>query len=135
MEMLTVEDLLLIAEAALGIPAEQLARSARLATAAAALAAPFAAERGRERHPALADKAAVLCARLVRDRPLPRGNPAVALLAMLELVERNHGVWTPPTGGQDEIAATIERLAAGELSDAAFAAWMRARVRSGPCSR
>jgi prophage maintenance system killer protein len=128
MERLTVEDLLLIAEAALGAPAEQLARDARLATAAAALAAPFALERGRERHPRLADKAAVLCARLVRDRPFPRGNAAVALLAMLELVERNHGVWTPPPGGQRELAATIERLADGELSDVTFAAWVRARV-------
>jgi prophage maintenance system killer protein len=128
MERLTVEDLLLIAELALGIPAEQLARTARLATAASALAAPFAAERGRERHPTLPDKAAVLCARLVRDRPFPRGNGAVALLATLELVERNHGVWTPPAGGEDEIAATIERLAAGELPDEAFAAWVRARV-------
>jgi prophage maintenance system killer protein len=129
MERLSVEDLLLVAETALGVPAEQLACVARLATAAAALAAPAALDRGRPRHPALADKAAVLCVRLVRDRPVPRGNGAVALLATLELVERNHGVWTPPAGGQDETAATIERLAAGELSDAAFTAWVRARVR------
>lgn len=130
MERLSVEDLLLIAEAVLGVPAERLARGVRLATAAAALAAPFATVRGRERHPGLADKAAVLCARLVRDRPLPRGNEAVALLATLELVERNHGIWIPPHGGQEEIAAVIERLAAGELPAGAFTTWMRARVRA-----
>ncbi|MBS1868448.1 MAG: hypothetical protein JSS99_02190 [Actinobacteria bacterium] len=130
MERLTVEDLLLVAEAVLGVPAEQLAREARLATAAAALTAPFATARGRPRHPLLADKAAVLCARLALDRPLPRGNEAVALLATLELVERNHGVWTPPPGGQDEIAAIVERLAAGELSQDELRAWMRTRVRS-----
>jgi len=129
-ERLTVEDLLLVAEAVLGVPAEQLARETRLATAAAALAAPFATARGRPRHPLLADQAAVLCARLALDRPLPRGNAAVALLAALELVERNHGVWKPPAGGQDEIASTVERLTTGELSQDAFRAWMRACVRS-----
>jgi prophage maintenance system killer protein len=128
MERLSVEDLLLIGEEVLGVSAEQLARSARLATAAAALAAPFATERGRERHPSLAEKATILCVRLVRDRPLAHGNAAVALLATLELVARNHGVWTPPHGGQEEIAATIERLVAGTLSEEAFLAWMRQRV-------
>ena len=130
MERLTVEDFLLIAEATLGVPAEEVARTTRLATAAAALAAPYATDRGRPRHPTLAECAAVLGTRLVRDRPLREGNEAVALLAMLELVARNHGVWIPPPGGQDEIADTIERLASGRLSEATFGAWMRARVRT-----
>lgn len=128
MERLTVEDLLIVAETVLGTPAERLAETTRLARAAAALAAPFAVERGRPRYPSLADKAAVLCECLVQERPLQEGNEAVALLATLELVARNHGVWTPPRGGQDEIATTIERLAAGELSPGAFRAWMRRRV-------
>ncbi|HZV74788.1 MAG TPA: Fic family protein [Conexibacter sp.] len=121
MERLSIEDVLLIAEAVLGAPAEGLVRATRLGAVASALAAP-------DRHRSLADKAAVLCSRLVRNHPLPDGNKRVALLAMLELVARNQGIWTPPTGGQDEIAATIERLAARELSEAAFAAWVRARV-------
>lgn len=128
MDRLSVEDLLLIAEAVTGVPAEAIARKTRLAAAASALAAPFAAAKGRDRHPALADKAAVLCLRLVRDRPLPAANDRVALVAMLELVERNRGVWHPPPGGQDEIAATIARLAAHELPEATFAAWVRSHV-------
>jgi hypothetical protein len=44
------------------------------------------------------------------------------------LVARNHGVWTSPPGGQAEIAATLERLAARRLSEAAFAAWVRTCV-------
>jgi prophage maintenance system killer protein len=130
MERLSVEDLLLIAEQVLGTPAERLAREARLAVAATALAAPFAVRRGRERHGTLAEKAATLCIRLVRDRPLAAGNEQVALLAMLELVARNHGVWLPPLGGQDEIAGMIALLAVGQLSDAAFLGWMRERVPS-----
>ncbi|HEV7773206.1 MAG TPA: Fic family protein [Conexibacter sp.] len=130
MEKLSIEDLLLIAEAVLGISAERLARAAQLGAAASALAAPFVADGEGDRHPGLGTKAAILCSRLVRNHPLPDGNKRVALLAMLELVARNGGIWTPPIGGQDEIATTVERLAARELSEAAFTAWVRARVRS-----
>jgi len=130
MEKLSVEDFLLIAENVLGIPAERLAHETRLAAAATALAAPFAVRGGRERHVTLAEKAATLCIRLVRDRPLVVGNEQVALLATLELVARNHGVWIPPLGGQDEIAGMIALLAAGQLSDAAFLGWIRERVPS-----
>jgi death-on-curing protein len=130
MEKLTIEDLLLIAEAVLDIPAERLARAAQLGAAASALAAPYAADGDRDRHPALADKAAILCSRLVRNHPLPDGNKRVALLAMLELVARNQGIWIPPNGGQDQIATTIERLATRELSEVAFTAWVRGCVRT-----
>jgi death on curing protein len=130
MERLSIEDFLLIAEAVLEVPAERLARATRLGAAASALAAPFAAvgDHGPERYPALADKAAILCSRLVRNHPLPDGNKRVALVAMLELVARNRGVWTPPPGGGDELAAVIERLATRELPEAAFAVWVRARM-------
>jgi death-on-curing protein len=129
MEQLELEDLLLIGEAVLGITAEAIAYATRLGLAQSALDAPFAADGGgRDRYPGLATKAAVLCSRLVRNHPLPDGNKRVALLAMLELIARNGGRWTPPPGGQDEIAATLERLAARELTERAFASWVRARV-------
>jgi death-on-curing protein len=131
MQKLTIEDLLLIGEAVLGVSAERLGRAAQLGAAASALAAPFATDGECDHHPGLADKAAILCSRLVRNHPLPDGNKRVALLAMLELVARNGGIWTPPSGGQDEIATTIERLAARRLSEAAFVAWVRARVERG----
>jgi len=123
MERLTIEDLLLIAEVVLDVPGEQLARASRLDAAEAALAAAA-------RQEALADGAAVLCRRLVRDRPLPYGNKPVALLAMLELVSRNRGIWVSPSGGEGEVATTIGRLASGELSSAAFRTWVAAHVRS-----
>jgi death-on-curing protein len=127
-EPLELEDLLLIAEAVLGAPAEGLLRAMRVGAAASALAAPFASHAGRDRHPLLADKAAILCSRLVRNHPLPDGNKRVALLAMLELVARNHGVWLPSSAEQEELAVAIEQLAAGRLSEAAFVAWTRVRV-------
>jgi death-on-curing protein len=129
-ENLSIEDLLLIAEAVLEVPAEGLAGATRLAAAESALAAPLRAEGAHD----LAAKAAVLCSRLVRNHPLPDGNKRVALIAMLELLERNGVRWTPD---QHEIAARIERLAARTLSEAAFVAWVRTRVDTldGPCSR
>jgi death on curing protein len=131
MERLSVEELLLIAEMVLAIPAETIARASRLGAAASALDAPFPSEDGRDRYPGLAGKAAVLCSRLVRNHPLPDGNKRVALIAMLDFIERNGGDWVPPAGGQDEIAATIERLAARELSEADFAVWLRPRLAPG----
>jgi prophage maintenance system killer protein len=124
MDRLSIEDVLLIAEAVLDVPGEQLARTTRLDAARAAVAAAG-------RQALLADAAAVLCHRLVRDRPLPYGNKPVALLAMLELVARNRGIWVSPRGGEQEVAVTIGRLASGELSIAAFRSWVRAHVRSG----
>ncbi len=129
MEPLRLEDLLLIGEAVLGTTAEAIAAATRLPLAQSALDAPFAAaEGGTDRYPGLAAKAAVLCSRIVRNHPLPDGNKRVALIAMLELVARNGGCWAPPPGGQEEVARTLERLAARELSEQAFAAWVHERV-------
>src|SRR5437763_1404365 len=118
-----VEDLLLIAELLLDVPGERLARASRLEVAHAAVAAAG-------RQATLADAAAVLCTRLVCDRPLPCGNKPVALLAMLELISRNRGIWISPYGGEREAAITIERLACGELSAADFRSWVRGHVKS-----
>lgn len=123
MERLSVEDLLLIAEVVLDVPGERLARCTRLDVAATAIAAS-------ERHSGLAARAATLCHRLVRDRPLPCGNKPVALLAALELISRNRATWIPPSGGAQELATTVERLASGELSEGDFAAWLRRHVRT-----
>jgi prophage maintenance system killer protein len=122
MEWLTVEDLLLIAEVVLDVPGEDLARATKLEALRAAVAAA-----GRQAD--VADSATVLCHRLLQDRPLPCGNKPVALLALLELVSRNQGVWVSPHGGERELATTIEQLSSGELFRADFRAWVRAHVR------
>lgn len=122
MERLSVEDLLLIAEVVLDVPGEQLARRTRLDVLAAAIAAS-------DRRSGLADRAATLCHRLVRERPLPCGNKPVALLAMLELISRNQATWIPPNGGAKALATAVERLASGALSETDFAAWARRHVR------
>jgi death-on-curing protein len=77
MKVIPIEigDFLVIAEFNTGINARVLARNPRvMATAQAALAAPFSGFGEAELFPSLADKAAVYAARVVTYHPLPDGN-------------------------------------------------------------
>jgi prophage maintenance system killer protein len=71
--------------------------------------------------------AAALCARLVRSRPLPDGNEAVALACTIELIRRNGRVWAP-VADASERTAMVERLAAGTLTEHEFARWIEAQL-------
>lgn len=57
----------------------------------------------------------MLCVRLARNHPLPDGNKRVAYLAVVEFLARNDIEWGPP--GVEETVATIERVAAGTISE------------------
>ena len=123
-EYLDLADYLLIAEAVLGVPAEAIARWPGIGLAESALHAPAAGFAGVELYPDVIDKAAVLCSRLARNHPLPDGNKRVAYLAMLEFLARNDLQWMPPS--VEETVATIERVAAGSISERELADWLRA---------
>lgn len=127
-EYLSLADFLLVAEAATGIAAEEIARLPNLALAESALAAPAASFGDVDFYPDFVDKAAVLCARIVRNHPLPDGNKRTAFLALVEFVERNGRRWSPSERDPDESVAMIEGAAAGTLSEAQLAAWIRSRV-------
>jgi death on curing protein len=127
-EYLSLADFLLIAETASGIAAEELAHLPNLALAESALAAPSASYGGVEFYPDFVDKAAVLCARIVRNHPLPDGNKRTAFLALVEFVERNGRLWGESSRDPDESVAMIEAVAGGTLSEAQLAAWIRSRV-------
>ena len=70
-------DYLLIAEAVLGVPAEEIARWPGIGLVDSALHAPAAAFESVELYPNVIDKAAVLCVRLARNHPLPDGTSAL----------------------------------------------------------
>ena len=123
-EYLDLADYLLIAEAVIGVPAEEIARRPGIGLADSALHAPAAGFGGVELYPDVIDKAAVLCTRLARNHPLPDGNKRVAYLALLEFLWRNDIEWVPPS--VDDTAATIERVAAGTISERELADWLRA---------
>ncbi len=122
-EYLDLADYLLVAEAVLGVPAEEIARWPGIGLADSALHAPAAGFGGVELYPDVIDKAAVLCVRLARNHPLPDGNKRVSYLVLLEFLARNDIEWVPPS--VDETVATIERVAAGTISERELADWVR----------
>jgi death-on-curing protein len=123
---LDLVDYLLVAETVLGHPAEDIAQLDRISLAESALAAPAMSFSGVEFYPDPIMKAAVLCARLVRNHPLPDGNKRVAYLCLREFLARNGLEFhRPPV---DETVGVIEALAAGELSEPDFADWLREHV-------
>jgi death-on-curing protein len=127
MHALTIADFLLIAEAVLEIDAECLKYAADLGAAESALAAPFAGFGDTDFYSDPATKAAILCSRIVRNHPLPDGNKRVAYLAMREFLARNGIEWGRT--GVEETVDVIERLAAREIGEADFAAWVAAGIR------
>ena len=129
---LDLADVLLIAEAVLGVDAGELLRTVRLELAESALGAPMASFEGHEFYPTFSEKAAVLCSRLVRNHPFLDGNKRVGYICLIEFVERNGYSWTPPLGDGargDETVDVIERVATGELDEATLATWIAERIR------
>jgi death-on-curing protein len=100
-----------------------------MATAQAALAAPFSGFGQVELFPSLADKAAVYAARVVTYHPLPDGNKRTGYDVMREFIARNGETFTHPDGGLMETAQMIEDLAAGVIEEIAFRSWVADRLR------
>ena len=128
---LDLADFLLIAEAVLDIPAEDLACAGRLDLAESALHSP-AAEFGEvESYPDLARKTAVLASRLIGNHPLPDDNKRVGYLCAIEFVARNGGTWTNPRDDPegDETVAIIEGVAAGAIGEDELTAWIAERLK------
>ena len=128
---LALADLLLIGEAILDVPAEQLARIVLIPSAESALSAPFAAFGGSDFYPDPAERAAICCSRIVRNHPFPDGNKRVGYECMREMLERDGLAWPRPSEDAVEIATMVERLAAREVSEADFVRWVQARTQIG----
>jgi len=128
MHVIDVSDCLVLAEAVTGLDATALGRTPHIvARVESALAAPFVEPGGVEAYPGLVLKAAVLCSRLLRNHPLPDGNKRVAYLCMIELIRRNDREWRPVASVMDR-ARMVERLAAREIDEPTFAAWVEQQV-------
>jgi death-on-curing protein len=125
-QFLDLADYLLIAEAVTGLEAEVLAKAARLDLAESALAAPQATFGGVEFYPDFVTQAAVLCARLAWNHPLPDGNKRAAWVCLREFCARNGHRLLPHS--VDDAVTTMESLAAGQLDEETLAAWIRERL-------
>lgn len=126
---LTLAGLLLIAEAILGIQVRRLVGATNLGSAESALAAPFVGSAAAELYPDAATKAAILCSRLIRNHPFPDGNKRIAHVAMRDFLARHDYEWIRPT--DDEAEEMINRLAAREMTEDDFVAWVRDHVLPG----
>jgi death-on-curing protein len=126
MDGLTIGDLLLIGEAVLDVDARRLAYATNLGAAESALAAPFAGFGDTEFYPDPAVKAAILCSRILRNHPFVDGNKRIGFIAMRDLLARNGHRWIRPE--EDDTVRKIEALAAGEISEEDFAAWVAEHV-------
>jgi death-on-curing protein len=123
---LDLADYLLIAEAVTGMPAETLARLPRLDLAESAIHAPQAEFGGVEFYPDFITKAAVLCARLLKNHPLPDGNKRAAWVSLQEFIERNGYAWDAPS--VDEAEAAVLAVASSAMDEEQFAQWLRPRI-------
>ena len=109
---------LVVAEKLLGMPAERLGGIPGLvARADSALSAPKAAFSGQEQYPDFAMKAAVLCVRLIKSDPLPKGNKRAAFLSMNEFIERNGFELAIEDREVDELYGILVDVAAGKVSE------------------
>jgi death on curing protein len=128
-EQIDLAEFLLIAERVLGIDAKRLKSAAKLDSAESALAAPFMGLGDTRFYPDPAQRAAIVCSRIIRNHPLPDGNKRTGYLCMLIQLDRAGLAFEHPSGGQDETADVVEALAAGELSEEKFVDWVATRTR------
>ncbi|MCY3634379.1 MAG: Fic family protein [bacterium] len=83
---------------------------------------------GQEFYPEIIDKAAVLCWRLARNHPLPDGNKRAAWAALVVFIDLNSGRWSPEPPDVDDAEQAMLAVAAGQINEQEFAAWLRGRV-------
>lgn len=125
---LTLAEYFLLAEQVAGVEASTLIAVSRIELADSALHAPLAEFAGREFHPDIHDKAAVLVSRLARNHPLPDGNKRAAWLSLAMFIELNSGTWLPDPPDVDEAEAMMLAVAGGEVEESWIADWLRQRV-------
>ena len=125
---LSLAEYVWLAEQVTGVEAAVLMKASRLDLADSALHAPSAGFEDQDFYPDIVDKAAVLTCRLAWNHPLPDGNKRAAWASLVLFIDLNDGVWDPDPPNVDEGEAAMLAVAAGELTESQFAAWLRARV-------
>jgi len=130
-EKIDLAEFLVVAERVLGVDAKALKSATRLSVAESALAAPFMGFGDTLFYPEPAQRAAIVCSRIIRNHPLPDGNKRTGYLCMLIQLDALNLEFEHPDGDQDKTADVIEALAAGTLTEENFVDWVKART-SGP---
>lgn len=127
MRLLTLPEVLIIAEAVTGIDAEILVRVSRIELLESAIAAPQAGFGDYELYPEFVDKAAVLCSRIVGNHALPDGNKRLGWQSLVVFCDINgYELMAEP----DEAVEFIQSLAAGIISEPQLAEWIRSHIQT-----
>lgn len=127
-EQIDLAEFLVIAERVLGVDAKALKSAINSMRQSRPLAAPFMGFGETPFYPDPAQRAAIVCSRIIRNHPLPDGNKRTGYLCMLVQLEHAGLTFTHPEGGQDETAEVIEALAASALAEEAFVEWVKTRT-------
>lgn len=130
-EQINLADFLVIAERVLGVDVKALKSAAKLDAAESALAAPFMGFSDTLFYPDPAQRAAIVCSRIIRNHPLPDGNKRTGYLCMRLQLEDSGLNFEHPDGDQDNTADVIEALAASTLPEEDFVEWVKVQT-SGP---
>lgn len=129
---LSLGEYLWLAEQVTGTESTVLAKATRLDLADSALHAPGAGFGDQDFYPDLIDKAAVLTCRLAWNHPLPDGNKRAAWASLVMFLDLNDCAWEPDPPNVDEAEEAMLAVAAHDVDEGWFAAWLRDRVRVGP---
>ena len=122
-----IGDLLLVAEAQLGTPAEQL----MVATAIdsdPSLSALLAGLEEPDPPPTIVEIAALCGAWVVSNRPFPRENSQIGYRFMCLLLNSARQPWKTSQEDAFVVPPIFKALEAGEISEAEFVDWVRLRV-------
>lgn len=92
-------------------------------------ARPSGKLRGEDFYPDLIDKAAVLTCRLAWNHPLVEGNKRSSWASLVLFLDLNGVVWDPDPPDVDGAESAMLAVAAHEVDETWFAAWLRQRTQ------
>ncbi len=122
-----IGDLLLVAEAQLGIPAEQL-MSATAIDSDPSLCALLAGLEEPDPPATIVEIAALCGAWVVSNRPFPRENSEIGYRYMRLMLQEAEVPWPRPEEDAGRIERMLRLLEAESISEARFAEWVCLRV-------
>ncbi len=125
---ITLAEYFWLAEQVTGTQAAVLIKASRVDLADSALHAPAAGFGEEEFYPDLVDKAAVLTCRLAWNHPLPDGNKRASWASLVMFLDLNGAVWSPDPPDVDAAEMAMISVAAHDVDEQWFAAWLRARI-------
>jgi prophage maintenance system killer protein len=127
---LSLERLLLIAEARLDTAYAELERAVCPFRAQWALASPFVRVCGVYLFPDPVEQAAACAFNLIRSKPFPSGNRAVGYECMREMLVLSGRLWSRQDEESEDVDDFLKRVEAGDVGLAEFIRWVRDRVRA-----